>query len=73
MYTVQISEALLQLDELLHQAAAGQEVVIVHPDGTAVRLVPVEPKGQPRFGSARELFTMADDFDKPLDDFAAYQ
>jgi antitoxin (DNA-binding transcriptional repressor) of toxin-antitoxin stability system len=38
-----------------------------------VKLVPVaETRQQPRFGSAKGLLTMADDFDRPLDDFDEY-
>ncbi len=38
--------------------------------GTAVRLVPLATRNRPRFGSARGMFTMADDFDAQLGDFA---
>ncbi|MFL5382884.1 MAG: DUF2281 domain-containing protein [Longimicrobiaceae bacterium] len=37
-----------------------------------MRLVPIEAEGRPRFGSARGMFTMRDDFDAPLEDFAPY-
>jgi antitoxin (DNA-binding transcriptional repressor) of toxin-antitoxin stability system len=37
------------------------------------RLVPVRNGlRRPRFGSAKGLITMADDFDEPLEDFADY-
>jgi hypothetical protein len=32
----------------------------------------VEEKRTPRFGSAREKYTLSDDFDAPLDDFKKY-
>jgi len=73
MSTLDVAEAQVRLSELIHDAIEGEEVVITHEDGTAVRLVPVETHGIPRFGSARGLFTMADDFDAPLDDFAPYE
>ncbi len=73
MYTLNVDEAQGRLAELMRDAAAGEEVVIAQEDGTAVRLVPVEPQGRPRFGSARGMFTMSDDFDAPLDDFSAYE
>ena len=57
-----------RLDDLIGRAAAGEEVVVVREDGAAVRLVPEPPT--PRFGSARGTFTMRDDFDAPLEDFA---
>ena len=70
MLRISIREAQERLPELLHRAVEGGEVVIAGEDGAAVRLVPVAPRGQPRFGSGRGLFTMADDFDAPLEDFA---
>ncbi|HEX5727236.1 MAG TPA: type II toxin-antitoxin system prevent-host-death family antitoxin [Longimicrobiaceae bacterium] len=73
MYTLNVDEARPRLSELIHEASRGEEVVIAREDGTAVRLVPVESQGRPRFGSARGLFTMAADFDAPLEDFAPYE
>jgi prevent-host-death family protein len=73
MSTLDVAEAQVRLSELIHEANEGEEVVITDEDGTAVRLVPVQAHGVPRFGSARGLFTMSDDFDAPLDDFAPYE
>jgi prevent-host-death family protein len=73
MYTVNVDEAQARLSDLIREAADGEEVVIAREDGTAVRLVPIEQSARPRFGSARGLFTMADDFDAPLGDFAPYE
>lgn len=73
MHSISIDEAQTRLPELFEEAAEGRDVVITRQDGAAVRLVPVEVYGQPRFGSARGLFTMADDFDEPLEDFAPYE
>ena len=37
------------------------------------RLVPAAASSRkPKFGAARGLLTVADDFDEPLDDFAPY-
>jgi prevent-host-death family protein len=73
MHTIPIDEAQTRLPELFDEAADGNDVVITRADGTAVRLVPVEIHGRPRFGSARGLFTMSDDFDAPLEDFEPYE
>lgn len=73
MHTVHVDEAQGRLAELIGEAAQGGDVVIAREDGTAVRLVPVDAGARPRFGSARGLFTMADDFDAPLEDFASYE
>lgn len=66
-------EASPRLEELIGEASSGESVVITARDGTAVRLVPVRATGTPQFGSARGLFTMSDDFDAPLEDFAPYE
>ena len=73
MHTISIDEASARLPELFEEAAGGHDVVITRGDGAAMRLVPVEQHGTPRFGSARGLFTMADDFDAPLEDFEPYE
>ncbi|HSU16236.1 MAG TPA: DUF2281 domain-containing protein [Longimicrobium sp.] len=73
MSPLDVAEAQVRLSELIHAAIAGEHIVITDEDGTAVRLVPVEPLSRPRFGSARGLFTMSEDFDAPLDDFASYE
>lgn len=73
MSTVDIGEAKARLSELIGEAAGGEEVVIAREDGTAVRLVPVRAAPRTGFGSARGMFTMADDFDAPLEDFAPYE
>lgn len=73
MHTVHVDEAQGRLAELIGEAAQGEDVVIAREDGTAVRLVPVDSGARPRFGSARGLFTMADDFDAPLEDFTSYE
>ena len=73
MVPVSVEEAQDRLPELMDEAADGEEVVIARADGSAFRLVPVDVAPRPRFGSARGLFTMADDFDAPLEDFKDYE
>lgn len=73
MSTVSVADAQYRLPELMERAAAGEEILITREDGTRVRLVPVDPATQPRFGSARGMFTMADDFDAPLEEFQPYE
>lgn len=73
MSPISVKEAEPQLDDLIRQAAEGQEVVIRGSAGAVVRLVPVEAPVRPRFGSAHGMFTMADDFDDPLEDFGLYE
>jgi antitoxin (DNA-binding transcriptional repressor) of toxin-antitoxin stability system len=73
MHTISIDEAQARLPELFAEAKDGADVVITGHDGAAMRLVPVELHGIPRFGSGRGMFTMADDFDAPLEDFESYE
>jgi antitoxin (DNA-binding transcriptional repressor) of toxin-antitoxin stability system len=73
MHTVSVDEAQTRLSELIREANEGEVVVIACEDGTAVQPAPVIAEGRPRFGSACGMFTMADDFDEPLEDFAAYE
>ncbi|HEX8243031.1 MAG TPA: hypothetical protein VF541_06040, partial [Longimicrobium sp.] len=64
------------LPELIRAARSGNEVIIVAEDGTAAQLIQVvapQAQGHPRFGSARGMFSMAEDFDAPLDDFSPYE
>ena len=76
MQKVTLDEARQRLPELVKDAASGEDVVISHGDGAAVRLVPVvEPavERRPRSGGgARGLITVRDDFDDPLPDFEPY-
>lgn len=73
MIRLSVEEARARLPELIGEAAGGEEVVITREDGMSVKLVAVESRGRPRFGSARGLFTMAEDFDAPLEDFGPYR
>lgn len=70
---IPLHDAQARLPELFREAAAGGEVVILGDGGAAVQRVPVRVHGQPRFGSARGMFVMADDFDAPLQDLEPYE
>lgn len=69
---IEYDQAVDHLKELLEKASLGEEIVITRDERPVVRLV---PSGQPvrrKFGSARGLLTVPDDFDGPLKDFADY-
>lgn len=74
-----------KVQQLIQQAIAGEEVVILSDNQPVVRLTAVKVingerksgipsgKGPLVFGSARDrLIHMAEDFDEPLEDFAEY-
>jgi antitoxin (DNA-binding transcriptional repressor) of toxin-antitoxin stability system len=77
MIQITLDDATKRLPDLVDAAVRGEEVLITVEDTQGkhlVRLVPVileHPR--PRFGSARGLFDMSDDFDAPLPDFDEYQ
>ncbi|MGQ3053216.1 MAG: type II toxin-antitoxin system Phd/YefM family antitoxin [Roseateles sp.] len=71
-----IAEAKAQFSDLVQRALAGEDIVIAKDNRPLLRLVPLDSARGPRQpGSARgsRVLKMADDFDAPLDDFAAYR
>ena len=74
MTQLTIEQANDRLGDMVDAAMQGEEVVLVHSNHGAVRLVPVEQftTNRPQFGSARGLISMSDDFDAPLEDFREY-
>ena len=61
------------LPELIAQSIGGSEVVITRCGEPAVKLVALTgQKRKRRFGSAKGLIKISDDFDEPLDDFREY-
>lgn len=73
MKTVTTHQAKTHLSRLLREVQAGEEVVIARGDTPLARLVPVVAAAQRRFGTARGLVSIADDFDHPLADFDEYR
>jgi prevent-host-death family protein len=71
MHKVDVKEAEGRLAELISEVVRGEEVIITRSDGTSFKLVPVTEL-RPKFGSAKGLVEMSDDFDEPLEDFEAY-
>ena len=68
MYEIGLKEAETQLAQLVEEAARGEEVVIVRSDGTSFKIVPVDSVNIiPKFGSAKGLIKIADDFDEPIE------
>ena len=66
MHQVNFVEAAAHLEELIEAAASGEEVVIVGNDGSSFKIVPTDStEARPKFGSAKGLIVMSDDFDEP--------
>lgn len=73
MHQIDLKEAKNRLDELIEEVASGENVIITRSDGLSFQIVPItteEPR--PKFGSAKGLIQMSDDFDEPLEDFEDY-
>jgi antitoxin (DNA-binding transcriptional repressor) of toxin-antitoxin stability system len=73
MQHVDIDEAKIRLPDLVRASMTGEDIFIDTDDRQVVQLVPMtQPIHRPRFGSAKGLFIMAEDFDAPLEDFEEY-
>lgn len=73
MHEVGLQEAEHQLAQLIDAVAHGEEVLITRDDGTTFKIILiVQTRPYPKFGSAKGLINMSDDFDEPLDDFQEY-
>ncbi len=73
MLKVDLKEAKKKLAELIGIAAGGEEVMIKGSDGSVFKIVPViEKNPRPKFGSAKGLIEISDDFDEPVEGFEEY-
>jgi prevent-host-death family protein len=74
MQTVSIQQAQHRLYELIHSTIHGDDVLITEHGEPVVKLVAVKRHGKFRkFGSAKGLIRIAEDFDEPLEDFQEYR
>jgi antitoxin (DNA-binding transcriptional repressor) of toxin-antitoxin stability system len=75
MYEVTVEKTQnLQLPDLIESVINGEEVVFTRDNQPVAKLVAVKrEKPRPQFGSAKGLFTLAEDFDAPLEDFDEYR
>ena len=66
MQSITVAEATQKLPDLIDAAIRGEEVVIVKDKRSVVKLTPTTPiKPRPKFGSAKGLIEMSEDFDEP--------
>ena len=69
MKTYNVHAAKTHLSRLIEEAAAGEEVVIARAGKPVARLLPFEPRIEPRRpGLMKGKIWIADDFDDPLPD-----
>jgi prevent-host-death family protein len=74
METVTLEEARAHLAGLVDRVAqGGEEIVITRDDRPVAKLVALPgTRARPRFGSAKGLIEISEDFDAPLEDFKEY-
>ena len=73
MQQVTLEKASQQLPLLVEAVLRGEEVIIVMGDRSSIKLIVNDPlKPRPKFGSAKGLIWMSDDFDEPLEEMKEY-
>jgi len=73
MIQVTVHEAKTNLSKLIKKVQDGEEVIIAKRNHPVVKLVLVDDeKPKRRIGTAKGRVIISDDFDAPLEDFAAY-
>jgi antitoxin (DNA-binding transcriptional repressor) of toxin-antitoxin stability system len=75
MFEVSVEKAsTVQLPDLIESVLDGEEVIFTQNNQPIAMLVAVRrEKPRPEFGSAKGLFEMSEDFNKPLGDFDEYR
>ena len=64
----------IPLQQLIESVKQGDEIVFTENDLPVAKLIPVQKeKPAPKFGSAKGMFTLSDDFDEPLEDLDDYR
>lgn len=59
--------------ELLRRVRAGEEVLVTQANEPVARIIPaMVSRSRPRFGVAKGLLHVHDDFEEPLEDFTPY-
>lgn len=73
MQQITVNEASQHLSDLIEAAISGDEIIIMRDNQPVVKLIPVLPvKIRPKFGSAKGMIKMSDDFDEPLEELKEY-
>jgi antitoxin (DNA-binding transcriptional repressor) of toxin-antitoxin stability system len=72
MVKVTIKEAQSKLPDLISAVLEGEKVLIQTEENHRIELVPLKKQSTRKFGCAKGLIEISDDFDEPLDDFKTY-
>lgn len=68
MTVVTVHDAKTRLSRLIADALAGEDVVIARRDEPVVRLVPIQPVVERRFGALKGKLSIGPEFFEPLTD-----
>ena len=70
---IDINQAKQNFPELIEKTVRNGEVIITKNGQPFVKIIlMVKPKKERKFGAAKGLIKISDDFDQPLDDFKEY-
>lgn len=71
---ITVTEASQQLQNLIEVVMSGKEIIITKDEKPVMKLTSVttDKKRPPLFGSAKDIITISDDFEAPLEDFNNY-
>jgi len=73
MTVVALEQAQTDLSRLIDEVTLGEQVIITKDRVPVAELVPVaSAKPKPKFGSAKGMMRMSEDFDAPIEDFREY-
>lgn len=73
MINIDINQAQKNFPELIKKTISNGEVIITKGGQPIVKLVPLKKTRKERkFGTAKGLIKISDDFDQPIDDFKEY-
>jgi len=68
-YAIDLEKDQPRLADLVEQTRSGAEVVIFRGNRPVAKLVSIPLPVSRRFGSAKDLIELREDFDEPLEDF----
>ena len=73
MPNIDIYQAKQNLFELVEKTISGGEIIITKGGQPVAKIVGIsKPRKKRRFGTAKGLIKISNDFDKPLEDFKEY-
>ena len=73
MLNIDINQVKQNFPELIQKTIKNGEVIITKNGQPIAKLIPfTKTKKERKFGTAKGLIKMSDDFDQPIDDFKEY-